>query len=73
MAEVVGLIASTMTIAAVVIEGVRVVKSCYRASNELEILQVSDSLGAVLSLFHQIGWEKVANVSRVKLSNFHFW
>ncbi|KAK4693755.1 hypothetical protein P7C71_g3702, partial [Lecanoromycetidae sp. Uapishka_2] len=39
MAEVIGLVASTMTIVAGALEGVRVVKTCYRASKELETLQ----------------------------------
>ena len=45
MAEVIGLIASILSIVAGVLEGVRVLKTCYRASNELETLQASDNLG----------------------------
>ncbi|KAI4159874.1 MAG: hypothetical protein LQ342_006202 [Letrouitia transgressa] len=63
MAEVVGLIASTMTIAAVVIEGVRVVKSCYRASNELEILQ--GQVEQLSLLVEEIRYQDVASTSAV--------
>ena len=44
MAEIIGLVASTVTIAATVLQGVKFVKTCYRASNELETLQASDHL-----------------------------
>lgn len=58
MAEVIGLIASTMTIAAGVLKGIRVVKTCYRASKELEALQVGDSLYLLLPLVNQIETQK---------------
>lgn len=44
MAEAVGLVASVITIAAVVVEGVKRVNSIYRAPEELKILQVRDYL-----------------------------
>ena len=44
MAEIIGLVASTVTIAAAVLQGVKFVKRCYRASDELETLQASDHL-----------------------------
>ena len=53
MAEVIGLIASILSIATGVLEGVRVVKTCYHASNELETLQASENPGRQLSSFHQ--------------------
>ena len=40
MAEALGLAASILTIAGVVIEGIQYAKSCYRAREELESLQV---------------------------------
>ena len=40
MAEVIGLLASVTTIAAVLIESVKTVRECYRASKELEALEV---------------------------------
>ena len=54
MAEVIGLVASTMTIAAGVLKGVRVVKTCYRAPKELETLQVDNNLYLLLPFFNQI-------------------
>lgn len=52
MAEVIGLVASTMTIVAGVLKGVRVVKTCYRAPKELETLQVGNKLYLLLPLFN---------------------
>lgn len=40
MAEAVGLVASVITIAAVVVEGIKHVKSLCRTREELEVLQV---------------------------------
>ena len=50
MAEAVGVVASVITITAVVIEGVKHVKSIYRAPEELKILQVRN----YLSLHHHL-------------------
>lgn len=48
MAEVVGLVASIIAITAVVIKAVRNVKACYRASEELEALEASSNMNALL-------------------------
>jgi hypothetical protein len=48
MAEVVGLVASIIAITAVVIKAVRNVKACYRASEELEALEASSNMSALL-------------------------
>ena len=44
MAEAIGLVASVITITAVVIEGAKHVKSIYRAPEELKTLQVRSYL-----------------------------
>lgn len=48
MAEAVGLAASILTIVVGVIEGIKYAKTCYRATEELEALQVSGTLEAIL-------------------------
>ena len=51
MVEVVGLIASVVTIAQLVIEGIKHARTFYRAQKELEALQARLSMGAPMSLF----------------------
>jgi hypothetical protein len=48
MLDPVGLIASVITIAQVVTEGVKRAKTCYRAQEEFEALQVSVTIGALI-------------------------
>jgi hypothetical protein len=48
MAEVVGLVASVVAITAAVIKAVRIVKACYRASEELGALEASSNMSALL-------------------------
>ena len=48
MAEAVGLAASILTITVGIIEGIKYAKACYRAIDELEALQVKDTIGEKL-------------------------
>lgn len=48
MAEAVGVAASISIITVGVIEGIKYAKTCYRATEELEALQVNGTLKAIL-------------------------
>ena len=70
MVEVVGIIVSTMTLAAGVIDGISIVKNCCRASHELEALQASSIELAALPP-HQPEWwfAEQSNFTRVRFNN----
>lgn len=48
MAEAIGLAASILTLTGAVIEGINYAKTCYRATEELEALQVKVILATIL-------------------------
>lgn len=54
MLDVVSLIASVMTIATVVIEGVKHARTFYHASEEFGTLQVSNTLGTLTAIYADI-------------------